>query len=521
MGNKKSIRWVLFLKPLKVLKKVAGSGKIVNSILVVISKEKIMSYRKWIILTSIILACLLGGCGTEKAITEESAEKQVVIEDISMDDNDTFEVTEEEESAREIRKQYVELKEVSDFSEGIAWVKYEDEYGNDHIGWLDTSGKITEPEVLSNVKTFGGKFSSGYDYANYDKNNDNYSDVFLILNQEGDVVASSPDGDGYEIVAAGDGLFLVRQRVRTFDTNQDLYGVVDTAGNWVCDLKADDPFPSSTPDGYSEVTFYYLGEGVFGVRYLRNESWYLYYMFNSETGIVTEYKDSTPLKFYGGKTVLIAEDTLSNELSFITKDGETIFTFDSKYGEMTFGPIYSEELMFSGNYTYDADSGMEIVKNGKFYHTDGSVAVDLSQYTLVGAGTEDLYCFKDGLAPIVLLGADYSPYVTFIDENGEMIFDPIKVDRGYAKQGDIFGKYSNGVIPVLKENENGVTKITLIDIEENIKELSGDIYECKNLEFHDGYSVITEQYTNSSGFGEKRYCVVGIDGNILETYVED
>lgn len=451
--------------------------------------------------TVILLSGLLCGCQSQ----DNDVENETNISD-SVSDLDTSNVIQEEVIEEPVVvKKYVELIDVSDFSEGIAWVKYENEYGDSYIGWLDTEGKIIRPKALERAERFGGDFSDGYTYVNYDDNNDNCYDSFAILDKQGNVLASSPEGDGYEIVAGGNGVFFVRHRVRTFEINEDQYGFMDMNGKWLYELTANNPFPSAMIDGYSQEDFFYHGDHVFSVRYLRNESWYRYYMFNVESGISTEYYKYTPMDFYEGETVLLSED----EISFITSDGSVIHTIKPGYGEMGFGPIFSEGLMFSGNIEFDAKANLAVIKNGKFYNTDGTVSIDLSQYTLVQNGTEDLYCFKNGFAPIVLLGADYSPYITFIDESGNMMFDPVEADAGYAQISDIFGGYSDGVVCV-KTHDGEVT----INCRGEIRELSLPTYvPCGKITFHDGYARFEDE--------TRREYIVGMNGTVLQTYVEE
>lgn len=410
-----------------------------------------------------------------------------------------------------IEKQRVELIGATSFSEGIAWVKYLDDYGVGCVGWLDTSGKIFTPEVLMGIDWFGGEFSSGYTYINY-KNGS-----FDILDKEGNITATSPEGEGYKILTGGDGVYLVRQEIRNIDVNEDRYGFIDVAGNWVYELSAEHPFVFEDEAYYPQVTFYYHGEHVFSVQYLRNDYSFWTYLYNVDTGALAIYKneklltsyDGSAFEFHDGYAALYEESKHSVAIYSVAKDGKSLLITD-EYGMID--PMYGEGLIFTGESNYSSKAHVSTIENGKFYKPDGTVAIDLSHYTLVYSGAEDLFQFKDGYAAIVILGADYKCYLTIIDRNGDIMFEPIKVGYYTSYYDDACGNYSDGTMAFrLVKNVDGNTKYVsaIIDNVGNIIELDETI-DYGNVRFHDGYALL----------GEEDYYFMGKDGCILKTYIE-
>ncbi len=466
--------------------------------------------RTWFMALGVCV--FLSGCGNLASddSLEGKIQENIMQEAESSEDEETEQLSVKEDFSSIVETEYVELKNASNFSEGIAWVEYEDEFGEDHIGWLYENGKIIVPEALVTAEIFGGEFSGGYTYVNYNYNS------FAVLDQNGNVTAESPEGEGYEIVSGGDGIFLVRQMVRTFDVNEDRYGVIDANGNWLYELTVNLFYEDSVNTGQT-IEYFYLGEHIFGMRFGRNEHFFDYYTFDAETGIAIHYEDRTPIYCYNGKTIVYSED----EVSFNDANGTAIHTIVPEHGEMTFGPICSEGLMFVGDYSYDGQAQMSIVENAKFYNMDGDIELDLSQYTLIANGIDDLYHFEDGVAPVVLLGADYAPYLSFINRSGDLLFEPIEVASYYVKNEDAFGVYSDGVAPTIIENADGVSINVIISRNGEIKELDGKVRECKDLEFHNGYTIRTENYMVSSDAFSTRYYFMGTDGTTLNTYLEN
>lgn len=188
----------------------------------------------------------------------------------------------------------VSLIQAKPFSEGIAWVLYEDQAGDERIGWLHPDGHIDQPSPYDTVAQLneddpywvglGSNFSGGYSYV---KTGDAYvrgasedPDSFLILNQKGEITAQSPaDGSSYDILCGGDGVYLVKQSVRSMTEKEDRYGFISGEGIWIyecalCEIDGNHPLGAVNvgvePNFIQkEPSCSYLSSGIFCVDYRR------------------------------------------------------------------------------------------------------------------------------------------------------------------------------------------------------------------------------------------------------------
>lgn len=162
---------------------------------------------------------------------------------------------------------------------------------------------------------------------------------------------------------------------------------------------------------------------------------------------------------------------------------------------------YSEGVVFSGDRNYSGNRSTYLT-NGKFYHTDGSVLVDLSQYELLYEDSYDLYRFTDGYAAIIICGADGGQYLGIIDMDGQFTFDPIKIEP--LSNWDNAGTFASGVI-VCRTAENGVQ---IVDI--GGAQTSSSYFEADHV----------EDYVFFEGFARMDNYYIGTDGNALDVFVK-
>lgn len=93
-------------------------------------------------------------------------------------------------------------------------------------------------------------------------------------NQEIAETANIPHGDFDEILAQGDGYYIVIKHVETYETSHDEYGVIDNNSEWLTPLSSNNYISQAVKetmhDGYNVVyspaEFVYLGEKMFAVK---------------------------------------------------------------------------------------------------------------------------------------------------------------------------------------------------------------------------------------------------------------
>lgn len=192
----------------------------------------------------------------------------------------------------------VEILESTNFSDGVAWVRYLGAEGSE-IGLIDTSGEITSLSFVYDTDDFGADFSGGYSYINFTDRSDRGKtyEQFIIFDKTGTITARSPKYSNYTILAGGDGVFCVQQTLMDMTTNETRYGFMDFSGKWLLEPSANSPMSFNVEGRVKALDtrgFCYHGNHIFTVTYsgaqnLENHTWM--YFYNVDTGVSKCYQD--------------------------------------------------------------------------------------------------------------------------------------------------------------------------------------------------------------------------------------
>lgn len=399
----------------------------------------------------------------------------------------------------------VELVSGDDFSEGIAWVTYT-ETGNEKLGIIHTDGEVL-PVSLENEGIPGNasasKFSEGYSYINYE--DENQIDQFVIVDTSGTISVKSPTDADYKILTGGNRVYLVQKTVKNMTENETRYGIINTAGDWICNpseqtiLELSDPEQRTYYTERGNVSFSYYGEHIFGALY-KTKSDSVLCLYNADTSQTTEFENTSICgDFEAGATIL----TSGSDIYRLGTD----FSLNLIMSDRPDGSVYYKGgTFFTGQTEYSSRGPNPCIKNGKFYNIDGSVKVDLSQYTLVAKDAEGLYRYVDGYAAVVIYGADYQGYMAIIDENGQFAFEPVAL-AGVNSDSDLIGVFSDGAIPIQKQSEGW--GILTTDGDYSLTIIPGG--KVDDFVFHDGYAWF---YEDEGGY------YVAKDGSVLTAYMK-
>lgn len=404
----------------------------------------------------------------------------------------------------------VQLDFGEEFSGGVTWAWY---YGTSgpRRDLLSKEGIIT-PQYFR--KSNWGEpsewspFSNGYAYINY-VDTDKDLTQYIIIDKTGNIVSASQLDSSYEIVAGGDGIFLVYQRTENMTESEDKMGIIDKDGNWICEPNDTTLFLSNeVKEKYLEsdshaVNYYYQGDGVFAACYdidFANWSEYNNYdyvcLYSTYTGASAEYDRSMGIMSNGGTRFGYDKESYSYfDGKSVIVSSDTVYCIDTNFKIKPIienrpdGDVYYQEgYIFTGEFEEhtESDYSYNVINNGMFYTTDGSIQVDLSQHTL--CQDSDLYCFEDNYAAILIEGEDRNSYLSIIDTNGESAFEPIKV-------GEI-GTFSCGVIAAIV-NE----KTVLLSTTGDTVEIDVSPSHIERIEFSEGFAWCTmeDHYIDTKG----------------------
>ena len=470
----------------------------------------------------VIFMLLLVGCGRSKTDLPSDAPFEQIDETYTKIELETAEVNEiEDVSIDSIEEDKpVTITKAGSFSEGIAWIKYIDTDGIEQIGWLHTDGHIDQPfpvDVVNQLSEnypswpgLGSMFSGGYSCINtgdaFTRGASETPDRFLIFNSKGEITTQSPgDGNSYQILCGSKGLYLVKQSTRNMMENTDKYGIIDAAGLWIvpcteCTENGENPF---SPKGEisrerKELGFAYCGEGVFLAYHGYGPYEQHIVFYNAKTGAIHQMDQEIEIigTYYDSKIPV----KIDGKLFIMSADFELTPIPVNTCNKV----IYNEGIILAADVSQSGNKKTTL-ENAKFYKTDGSVLVDLSQYHLIYENAYELYRFKNGYAAVIIAGADGDMYLCMVNKDGEFTFEPKNISMPASH--DLVSTFSGGVI-VCARKDNSFSAC-IVDIDGN--EIQADNIERERINeyvFCDGYA-----------YDEKNLCFIGTDGNPLELYI--
>ena len=406
----------------------------------------------------------------------------------------------------------------SDFSNGKALVTYHNLISDEwKKGIMTTDGKITpvKTEITNtNGNQCGFSEDSGYvDYIIKDNNGFN-RDQFILFDSEGNVTYQTPEDSSYEVLVGGDGVYLVRQTVKSMTENEIRLGIIDKNGSWICEPAVENmlTLPSDAQEKYmdGEVFYSYHGEHVFSAYYRTyynegfNPADSYTMLYDADSGqhslfgninFVDEYNDDddtyTSYQFSNGETIAKSEGEIYHVQHVESRFSTTMIMTDRPDGDV----FYQDGVFFTGKTYGSGRNPLSSTPEGKFYNIDGSVMLDLSQYNLILAyGADNLYRYENGYAAILIFGEDSIHYLGIIDKDGQLVFDPVAVTY---TMGTEVGTLSEGMVTFDPKDDGG-----------NLLSVSGDRVKMDSdavLIFHDGYA-----------WDDQNSCYINTKGEVLE-----
>ena len=428
---------------------------------------------KKILIISILLTFMLCGCDKNEDSVQNQAsndvEKDIYYEELDMREE----------------KEYLNVfpHQISEFSEGIAWIEaINEENGEKMHVLINEEGNAVYVETGEIVY-----LSECQDGLVYLRKIDDGKVVSKVIDKEGEILFESKDIEDCTILAYGSDMFIVGKYVSGFDVNEKQIGVVNRKGEWVQPLNTD-KFIVEGECVIDEITtgkqnsIRYLGDGVFVAT--RGALEFVFY--NVIDNISFQFSGAWSIMgdYYNGKTLLEYNNNAagySRGIYSLDKNGNIVKISDSieKYIDVYRTGEYADGLWY-----YE----------GCFYDADGQKIVDISQYSRQIENVNYYYpVFKNGYSVIVLQGADGGTYYTVINMQGQFMFEPRMLELAYYQEESglidkwdktspgelseqIFSIYENGkwvyynvngekVLEVNKDVSNNGTSISTFDLE--------------------------------------------------------
>lgn len=443
-----------------------------------------MKHKKLLLLTFLIASLVLCACSTEKPSVMEST-SATTGQGKTEADTHPAETETTEPAPKECS---IQLTDATAFSDGVAWVKYIDSHGTRQAGLLHTDGEVHPLDIIGPDSYFGADFSDGYSYVNL-------ADTFVIIDDLGSIAVQGPEDGSYEIVAGGDGIYLVHQEVKGFDANEDRYGFIDVSGNWV--LEPTTELPLADPK-HDLPSFSYMGEHIFTSA----DRGFLFHMYNVDTGDSHYVYDIEEASSFHNGIAIIADE-------------ENVYTIDTHLNPTVLFERYcmndvicaSEGVLFYEGTIYKDGDYHNVAR---FYNMQGEVIIDISDYDLYWTESDgNFYCFEDGAAAVCLEGADHKEYITLIDIDGNFRMEPMRYNVIAGSGEEPFGTYSDGKMFV-----NGLDEPVVLCADGTVQSVnySFSYMDISEIRFADGYAWYENSYEGTCYF-------INCNGEQLHTYI--
>lgn len=389
------------------------------------------------------------------------------------------------------------ISDATDFSEGKAFIKTQD---SQKFIVIDIKGKelfslndnqkpytnfVNDVFILSNIY----QTSQGQRY---------FPDTLINANSE---ILASPEKQGYtrfcvdeDLVNSvtdprllADGYVLAYLRTENYEGLKIELGVLNTKGEWIVPLSADNPISKYFAENSTnlEPEYAYLGDGVvvftpsFGITEFYNVKDNYWFQLD------LPYKN---MNFENGVTVA---SSLRHVYRVTNRGEKTELTGDGldNIGSSDIGK-YSSGLFYYNNC---------------FYNNAGIKEIDLSKYTLYKS--DYFPAFNGSNAIIGIINSAGSYYYTVIDKTGNFLFEPIEIryPQGMSTPPteDIMSYSENIYIyrSLLLDDPNG-TDFIFLDEQGNKKFTLPSLVNDRNIyvyRYSNGLIKVTNYYT------EERY----------------
>lgn len=369
---------------------------------------------------------------------------------------------------------------------GLAWVNYYNTEGIEKFALVDEKGNeiYTIPE--DNIKNpryikASEKGLSCYAYYTDEER------VHNLVNSKGEVVASSATGEFDSIIGCGLEYALVYKHEAGLYSSEKMIATLDQNGNIVHDYIPLAIQPSMNAD---RPLARYLGDGLFLID-LSLDNWLYYDCVNGTATyfMTSAYNDPFMFSYYDGY-LFIKDNSNETEIYKYTdmNNLESLELYRGDHALFRDGTFYT---LGGEEFDYISD-GYLIKRDGWDYNVYNPI--NEKKFKVESPIDDETHLlFEDDYGYLSMTGKDHKSYSTVVDNDGKMLFEPI---RGGVKI------YEDYVIYGDEENENLY----------HVTDLSGnhiaELNASKIIEFENGKVVCVDPETGGNR-------LMDINGNVL------
>lgn len=388
-----------------------------------------------------------------------------------------------------------EIYEANDFSDGTAWIKYQDENKTSYFALIDTTGNMLYNQSFDNgtVKLYA--IDNGIGYFTY-------GDEYSLINSNGKIVASSSGGGFDSILAYGNGVALVYKNESNVNESKHLYAVINSSGKFVVEYND----WGIEPD---EIT--HIGDGLF-IRKMQSKHFMIYNSNTNQKFYVYFDGGISKLKYINGKIYIGKPDSGFADFYNCYVYKEYPFTGNFERLSSCFSIDMLGNIQKMDDFVYETDGILVCYPengDGNYTITDTTTnqTFEITKYKssqIANVNRKTHYSeikFNGDYGVIYIYGKDGKQYFSLINRKGEFQFEPIVC---YNASGLTNGgaNYSDGIVVYQTEdnlfniiNEKGEIVAEGLNYKE-IGRFDNDIALAREYNgIYDGYPC----YINKSG----------------------
>lgn len=392
------------------------------------------------------------------------------------------------------------LTQAGTFSDGLAWVELENTYGVKRIGCINNSGEVQfMKDELSgtNVSTLGS-FSNGFSHIKIDNKD-------CIINNKGEITASSENGDFTTILCGSGGKFIVQKK--TDDNHQVTTELLCIDGNG----KIENTIDGIDIKDNSSIGVWSMGEGIFYIRHY-SDRMIEPYLYNSNDHILSKVEIPDEWTKYPDNIVL--SQNHQNESIVVSADQRIGLSYYLWYGVFGLDGKIQKQIN-AKNYKFSSDQddqGLFIYDNCLLcynkdesdhsvylYHLDSENVTSL--YECGDGKRASFYGYEDGSYLIDVSGGERQTF-TLVDSSGKEKFESI--------EGSAIAISCDRIIARIRSlDSTGKTTIirSIYDVKGNhIADIDPDFILNDDALFSDNLMPI---------MNDNEYNYIDIDGNLL------
>jgi len=320
------------------------------------------------------------------------------------------------------------MSNLSDFSEGIAWV---DTRNVPHVTTaINTAGETLFTTVASTGLrwNYQSPFQNGTAFliSTSTRGMVTVADEVVIVDRDGNYLFRRA-GEGFNILAYGDGMFVVAELVSGFAAHYWQVGAIDSTGNIVVPMR---PYPNTRTNFSSVIrgSVEYLGSGIFqlaAANVQRHEHAHTH-IFNLHTNEII--LDMGEYRRNPGTDIRLLSDFEAGyaiaSINISPGDWRGVEQGIYRIG-LNGQPVeqLGERALHRSVGEFSADGLVHV--DGAFFNRLGELVVEIP--SIQGIPPSAAHPMINGYAIIEYRGADGNIFFTVMNVDGEIMFDPISI----------------------------------------------------------------------------------------------